>query len=623
MNTLIPVIELFGKKFNIPSYQRGYRWEWQEVTELLGDLWDFQQNPDHGKFYCLQPIVVRENPDKLNEFELIDGQQRLTTLFLILVYLEDRRADEGYNEELFSLNYTTRPQSEEFLRTHKFKEAIDETNIDFYHICHAYQYIVNWFESNKGAKSRLTNLLMDADGKNKRNVKIIWYEIGKHENPIDAFIRLNVGKIPLTDGELIKALLLQSDRYTAETRDTHEKRLFEIASEWDNIEYALQKEEFWYFLNEEENTKPTRIEFIFDLIADQKYKDPKIKEIVKRDARNATFLIINEFLKELIKNGLDDDDTNRINAVKAFWKEVTTYFSYFSEWYNNRKLFHYIGYLINAHGTNPAQEIDLLIGASKKRTKSDFIEFLRKRIYDHVNIKKYRATGTGEAKLVQLEELSYEALDGTNEKGTIQQLLLLHNVMATYKSDKELALFPFNLYKKKKANHKWSLEHIHAQNPPQIENALSRKIWLNDHISSLQNLGGDAYASLIDKMKKMAHQQIVAQDDFSILQNQVNDVFVQQTDIKDKDVHRIGNLCLVDVETNSYLNNSVFDVKREKIKKREVLGHYIPICSRNAFLKAYTLFPQHNAFWNSGDMEAYIKNIKTILNDFLQPDWKN
>ena len=186
-----------------------------------------------------------------------------------------------------------------------------------------------------------------------------------------------------------------------------------------------------------------------------------------------------------------------------------------------------------------------------------------------------------------------------------------------------MALFPFNLYKRKKANHKWSLEHIHAQNPPQIENALSRKIWLNDHIASLENLEGDVHTPLIDKMKKMAQQHVVAQDEFSILQSEVNTVFVQQTDIKDKDVHRIGNLCLVDVETNSYLNNSVFDVKREKIKKREVLGHYIPICSRNAFLKAYTAFPQHNAFWNSGDMEAYIKNIKTTLTDFLQPDWKN
>ena len=76
MSNTIPLIDLFGKHFIIPSYQRGYKWEWQEVTDLLSDIWEFQENAENGEFYCLQPIVLSNNGD--NTFDVIDGQQRLT-----------------------------------------------------------------------------------------------------------------------------------------------------------------------------------------------------------------------------------------------------------------------------------------------------------------------------------------------------------------------------------------------------------------------------------------------------------------------------------------------------------------------------------------------------------------
>ena len=61
--------------FYIPSYQRGYRWSETEVVRLLDDIYQ-----NGKKNYCLQPVVVRKKED---QYELIDGQQRLTTLYLI------------------------------------------------------------------------------------------------------------------------------------------------------------------------------------------------------------------------------------------------------------------------------------------------------------------------------------------------------------------------------------------------------------------------------------------------------------------------------------------------------------------------------------------------------------
>ena len=71
--------------FYIPSYQRGYRWSETEVVRLLDDIYQ-----NGKKNYCLQPVVVRKKED---QYELIDGQQRLTTLYLIYKYIHAQQSE--------------------------------------------------------------------------------------------------------------------------------------------------------------------------------------------------------------------------------------------------------------------------------------------------------------------------------------------------------------------------------------------------------------------------------------------------------------------------------------------------------------------------------------------------
>lgn len=88
------VYELLGEKYYIPDYQRGYRWGKQQVLDLLEDISAFQSS-ESGKgsgFYCLQPLVVKYNEQ--DKWEVVDGQQRLTTIFLILQYFNLRMAEE-------------------------------------------------------------------------------------------------------------------------------------------------------------------------------------------------------------------------------------------------------------------------------------------------------------------------------------------------------------------------------------------------------------------------------------------------------------------------------------------------------------------------------------------------
>lgn len=198
MIELRKIDELRGLAFRVPTYQRGYRWTWRQVEDLLNDLTDFGKHNTAGgnAFYCLQPVIVKQRPT--GEWELIDGQQRLTTLYIILHFLNTEVFKEATS--LFTLAYDTRPTSADFLQD--IDESRKDENIDFYHICEAKKCIRAWFENQTNRNregSRLHDVIVE-------QTKVIWYDILNGPDPHDIFIRINSGKIPLTNAELIKAL---------------------------------------------------------------------------------------------------------------------------------------------------------------------------------------------------------------------------------------------------------------------------------------------------------------------------------------------------------------------------------------------------------------------------------
>jgi hypothetical protein len=123
--------------FIIPSYQRGYRWDEQQVKNLLVDIYDFMKLGS-SDFYCLQPIVVRthhkDEEDGVTYYEVIDGQQRLTTIKIILSYLK---------KPSFPVSYETRPGSEAILDNLHIQVA--EDNIDYHFFKEAYKTVETWF----------------------------------------------------------------------------------------------------------------------------------------------------------------------------------------------------------------------------------------------------------------------------------------------------------------------------------------------------------------------------------------------------------------------------------------------------------------------------------------------
>lgn len=207
-----------GMQFFVPNYQRGYRWKESQVQQLLNDLSEFDyEKGNESRFYCLQPLVVKE--DKEKGWIVIDGQQRLTTLFIILTCIEKMLYKE--KAKLFVMNYQNKTQMHDWLESLGIVKldpnsgevidevALNEEDIDAYHITNAYLTVKKWLENTYDYKA----IGAEIREKIRTYTRFIWYEINGDVKPEIIFTNINMGKIKLTNAELIKALLLKKDNY--------------------------------------------------------------------------------------------------------------------------------------------------------------------------------------------------------------------------------------------------------------------------------------------------------------------------------------------------------------------------------------------------------------------------
>ena len=562
------VLEIKGNFF-VPDYQRGYRWGENEVKQLLGDIYE-----NGLKSYYLQPIVVQ--PIKGEDFELIDGQQRLTTLYLLLNYLEKSFSGESKTSRKYEITYETRKE------THSYLTDLDpnkkEDNIDFFFIYNAYRTIKEWFKDDRSTINKFYFYLTEY-------VKIIWYEPEDNVSGVELFTRLNIGRIPLTNSELVRALFLSRNS------DLTQAEQLEIAAEWDSIEKELHQPSFWAFLtNYQPEDYPNRIDLLFDLMAGGKNRD-----------KYATFFYFNNKIKEKERK-------------QDLWKEIVAYFARLKEWYGNREIFHKVGFLV-AVGNKDKALINLLNNTEGK--KKDEVS-----LYLDSQIEKVM----GE---VSLGELTYQS------KNT-HQVLLLFNVLSVMNVKDESLRFPFDKYK----NNAWSLEHIHAQNAEILNTTEKQKEWLSIHKEVLQSMVErenlenaikekgqqkstietqiQKLRNLLNAIEKMEQQNSIVKAQFNELQKEVFEQLSKETEGDYLD--SLANMALLNVGNNAALNNSVFEVKRRKIIEMDKTGAYIPYCTRMVFLKYYTPTPSNLHSWGADDREAYIKAIEETLKPYLKTE---
>lgn len=660
---LIPISELKGNNFYIPDYQRGYRWTSQQVKDLLEDIWEFMKKPNKTNFeiYCVQPLVVKkqysedgkalkdisnaESVEEIEEilenlkfkWEVIDGQQRLTTIHILLSYLQSsERLPVG---NLYNLEYQTRSNSNMpdknsklFLNEIASKSEQEARNsIDFFHMYNAFKTIKIWFEGDENEQPVFNGNIKNFCETLLQKVNFIWYETHE-QNPIKVFTRLNIGKISLTDSELIKALFLNRNNIlSVEHNETISIIQKEIAAEWDEIEYTLQNEEFWYFIHDVGYTNPTRIDYIFEIL---RHKDSfKIGNKFENED-HGVFRYFDKGFKTrfdsfFIDNNYSDD------SLRIVWREVKNIYQIFKEWYNDLELYHYIGFIVSAtaYQSNKKQRDLALAGLlpelidlwQKEGNKDEFLLSLKKRIVDIIR---------------PCSDLGRTYGDNGEEKTECRPILLLHNIQTVISQNEEYAKsdkfklkafykFPFHLFKKeahkKNQRYGWEVEHISSNSGDDYSTKPNQIIYL----LGAQNVVTDT--SLLKRINLWLNNQ--SEESFEDIKQDI-DKLEELIDNKNS----IWNFTLLDSSTNQEYQNDVFPIKRicviskDQGKKTKVIYDtennlvryetqpgtaFVPPCTKNVFMKYYTHTPQGFKSWTKEDAISYKANIELVLQEFL------
>lgn len=577
MTELITIAELIGKgSFCIPKYQRGYRWTQDEVEKLLNDIYEFNADgTEANEYYCLQPIVVKKNKEgKIKEGEywrIVDGQQRITTISLIL-------GSKKFPQKVPKIN---------------IKYDIDN-KLDEHYKKNAGFVINEWLSNRANELNKFKENLLKC-------TKVIWYELDEGDNEHKVFERLNVGKIPLTSAELIKAALLNSKNFT---RDSELSKI-QLALQWDEVEHTLQDDAFWCFLSNDTDKTSTRIDRIFELY------------YAETDSGRNIFEIFRE------KSG---------GGYQKEWNKIYNFFRRNVDLFNDPRAQGMTGFVYYKYTESPAEIKEIFFDEINNdlRNKKGIIE----------KLKEYCR------KIIKVEDI--EKLRYGDDK--IKDILLLANIgKATFDGNK----FPFDKYKIFKNNDKYEkinydIEHISSQ----TENDLSDEKERFFYLLSLLIVGSENESNKgkLNKLLQKTAQKKIADEDWKFLSNfwdttedeikelNFNKIKEKLNDDKYKkykkyidddgiDTDSIGNLVLLDSKTNRSYKNEVFVLKKDCIFKSK---NFIPPLTMCAFMRVrvpdknsenvkISSYVSQDVKWNKSDCELnknnIINSIKNLLSD--------
>lgn len=624
INELLPGADRKIKyNFFIPKYQRGYRWKETQIKQLISDLFEFGSQKVDNTFYCLQPLVVKKDGSK---WIVIDGQQRLTSIFIILSALYQIIYKE--KPDLYTLDYENHSDLWQCLRNlgsenPKEEPSVNYDDINKYHITEAYRTVWNWFckDNNYSQNDIKTkgNALNDII---TNYTRFIWYEIDSQSKPETIFTDINMGKIKLTNAELVKAALLQKDNYKNDENSLEASRA-KIGTAWDLIETTLSNTYFWKFLiNSGDEEYPVKTELIFDIWARELLKgtdEEKKEEENNKDIY--TFIVLDRFIKNTIeKNKTESKKRYSVLLEHDIWNYAESIFNMLCDWYNEREWYHLIGFLLasDENAVNNKITIEKILKIRKlyiDNTKDDFVKALKEEIRDSIFDNRY----SNDISLKENIENLLADLQYGKDKKKIKQILLLLNIISTQEGN-ERSRFSFCSYK----DQKWDIEHINAQTDDIPQEQKYREEW----IETLKNYLDYILLSADEKKDKELKQKVIdlKKEDIDFneksrnlildIVNALNDDIQNSSNEEAKT--DIANLALLDSATNRSYKNYVFPIKREIILEKNSNDCFVPVCTRNVFLKFYNRNAKQMYKWDSQDRYSYFNAIVDKLSKYLE-----
>jgi hypothetical protein len=596
---------LISFRFVIPAFQRGYRWETEQVHELLDDIYTnfkkYYNNPElpeEIKWYCIQPLVLKQSDCFLNEYRVIDGQQRLTTITLLLEALNNQVPDENIFHAFIPISYESRSESGIFLNNVgemcrnalnsvkisdkaavSLKERVEitinyieqkPTDLNSRYMLNTYLYAYWYFwdiiNANGNGKDYFSFVEKTWDNDEQKEPKrfgllaemlleltsVIWYTIDNdEEDEHKIFEDFNSGKINLTSSELVKGIFMNPDNYIDSYVSDNslykqlEVRQTMLGGQWDDIERILHNDEFWSFVphqgdQEGELDKSTHIDSIFNM-----YVYFFIME------ENSTFNVEDPLfsfkkINEMIINRLASSD-DKFKTMLRIWLEIKTVYTTFHEWFigdnslkNINSLYHRIS-LLKRIVINKQWNYKQRYLAELKKMNSLYNKLTmcgKKERENLLNIEIVKALlGNDEPQSNDLKEF-IKSITYDNDNA-VEAVLLAFNLGTLEGARAYGGRFPFNIFDKQK----WHKEHIFATNTEiSGENSDERELY-KALVSENEIKSFEKYSDLLNADDKPLYGKTINEIN-SIINNQVpeNEIGDLNTRLLTKDGDILRNI---------------------------------------------------------------------------------
>lgn len=582
------LLQYGAKHYYIAPYQRGYKWAANHPNDavclLMKDLFNAAENPN-GEYY-LQFITTKLSTiNDINVLEVIDGQQRLTTLTILLSVLANKKTNDSQALSNNLLSYEVRPKVTDFFNNHiyqnidsilskKWNDFITEfpknNEQDIFYLFNAANKINDLIDENfedREAIKIFEKYVLE-------NVKIILNNIERSVSCEEIFSNLNDNKVELTSSELIKGLILTNtarERNDSDRRITY-KEIIEIRAvmgrQWDELSHWANRKDIKSFFFYNSNNVLDELLMLLAL------KDSFIPTVDRSD-KNEVF----NYFQTQIKKGK--------KTTTHYFDELKKLKLILNEWFSDDEIYNTLGYLFFTRGN--------------KTTIEDFLSLLEKsktEIKEKLKVDKIKLLNTN------IEDLEYGV---TNND--------IHNLLLALSVFGDGSRFNFTAFN---GQEKWSLEHIFPQNPEDLPNELGVK-----DLEFINSLGGDNledYETIQDRLKDF-EEAINTKEVFKELKNKLKNITCIISEDEKKILYRlvkveklnsIGNMSLLTTSDNSSNKNGMFDKKRYNIAKRVSNGSFVPKHTYDVFSKLISekMTPELNV-WTEKDIQTHEQWIKT------------
>lgn len=561
---------LKGKKYAIPPYQRGYKWESKDIERLLKDINDFCPDEELGLFYCLQNITLVE---KEESFNVVDGQQRLTTLIVLLSYMGE------YELIKDKLLYNVRSETEDFLKEFIFKpsnlgnfstweqflgESVsngkDHDYQDIYYLFNAFKTIKKWFDERPQNVTAMKDKILN-------HLKVI-VNLPKNIDEQELFENLNGKRVPLDGADLIRALIITrvAKKEIGEQEDSTKKSVL-INERRVKIGMLLDSINLWW--NDQNKL------FYFRHFV----KDVKVSDSISVAFDDKSYPINNLYKLYALKynSGVLSMELFEQKSVESgFLQELQTLQRTIENWYYDRELYHLILFtILYASDGNKEKELKNLgiidlFNLWEKNHRRAFIKELKVRISKtdiFEDLIKQCGRNEKENENTALQESWYD-------KRVIPVSVLLDIIcILASNNDTKLPALYFNTYEE-------DLEHIFPQTP------IGDKI--KDKGKQTQIL--NKYLEIINGLIPQEEKIIIADEEIDWDNSEWKENIKSTINSKTKSlipINSLGNMCVLNRSVNRGYGNDFFLEKRIDIMRKTQEGVFIRPHIYDAFNKIF------------------------------------